>query len=1188
MECRENIIESVYPLSYMQEGMLFHEIRAPGSGINTEQVVCGLHEKVDVNALQRAWQRVVERHAIFRTSLHWVGYSKPVQKVHRHVDIPWEFKDWRDLSDEEQSNRLRMFLEADCKLGFNIAQAPVMRLTLFQLRDQDYRLIWSFNHVLVDARSFTFVLTEVFTLYEAFQQGRDIELQPPRPYEDYVHWLRRRDLKGSEAFWRDQLKGFTAPTPLCPQRYDIGNGDEMVCGKVETRLSSEVTQNLKDLAAQNNLTLNTVVQGAWALLLSRYTREEDVVFGAVRACRRSSIEGADSIVGLFINTLPMRVRVHRDSSLIPWLKELRAQQVRLRDYEHSPLIEVQKWSDLPPATPLFESIIVFENYDLNTKLRAQGGEWTRRDFKLLELTKFPITLYVYGGEELKLEIGYQEARCNEATASWLLEHFKTALEEIGTNPCQRLGALSLLTATDRKKLLEWNNTYKPFPENATVHQLFEAQVDRTPDAVALVFEGRSITYQELNSRANQLANYLRRAGVGPEVLVGICVERSLEMVIGLLGILKAGGAYVPLDPTYPPERLAFMISDTKMPVIVLQERFLRLLPELKSKVVILDHDWNTFVSESENSVQSGVKAENLVYVIYTSGSTGKPKGVMIEHRNVVNFFTGMDACIEYNPGSTWLAVTSPSFDISVLEIFWTLARGFRVVIYSGEKNNLPQSSDGLKETECDAQSIPELIMRYRVTHFQCTPSMASMLMLDERVKGAFGRLRKLKIGGEAFPAALAAQLQKVVTGDIINMYGPTETTVWSTTYKLNSDEQPNIPIGRPIANTEIYIMDENLQHVPVGVPGELVIGGAGVVRGYLNRAELTAERFIRNPFSSNQERRLYRTGDLARYLPDGNIEFVGRMDYQVKIWGHRIELGEIEAVLNGHPAVYESVVNVREDMLGQKMLVAYIIPREEEGLSLNDLRNYVKEKLPGYMVPAHVVKLKTFPQTPNKKIDWKALPPPDKDRLEQGVSLEPPHTDIEEAIAAIWAEALGVNQVGRNEIFFDLGGDSLSACGVILSIRQTCNVDLPLQAMFLSPTVEALAKKLEEAFQKEAETGAAAKKGDEGKIEAKNEVMSPSMVEQKLMDIWRDLLGHNEINVDDDFFKLGGNSLKGINLTAKINHTFKVNLPLKTIFQARTVSQLAVLVEKSKADNTEFINLHKKRVDLNDVIKLIG
>ncbi|MBM3298845.1 MAG: amino acid adenylation domain-containing protein, partial [Deltaproteobacteria bacterium] len=1044
MERSENNIESTYPLSYMQEGVLFLELRTPRSGINTEQIVCGLHEEIDINALQRAWRQVAKRHVIFRTSLHWVGYRKPVQKVHRHVDIPWEFKDWRGLSEEEQSTRFREFLEADCKLGFNVSKAPLMRWTLLRLREQDYRLIWSFDHVLIDARSFTIVLTEVFTLYDAFKRGRNIELQPPRPYEDYVHWLRRRDLAGDEAFWREQLKGFTAPTPLCPKQCAMGrNNNEMLCAEVETCLSSEVTQSLKDLATQNNFTLNTIVQGAWALLLSRYTREEDVVFGVVRAGRPSSIAGANSMVGLFINTLPMRVRVPADISLISWLKELRTQHLRLRDYEHSPLIEVQKWSDVPSATPLFESIIVFENYDLNTKLRGQGGEWRRRDFKLLELTKFPITLYAFAGEEMKLKIGYQEARCPKEAANGLLEHLKTVLEGFASSPHQRLGALPLLTATDRKKLLEWNDTHKSFPEKATIHELFEAQVERTPEAVALVFKDRSMTYQELNIRANQLANILRRAGVGPEVLVGICVERSLEMVIGLLGILKAGGAYVPLDPTYPPQSLAFMVSDSQAPVIVLQESFQKLLPELESKFVILDRDWNNLDREPGDNVQSGVKAENLSYVIYTSGSTGKPKGVMVEHRNVINFFIGMDAYIEHDPENTWLAVTSLSFDISVLEIFWTLTRGFRVVIYPGKENCLSRTSNGFNEPEDEVYSIPELIKGHKVTHFQCTPSMASMLIVDEETKTAFGQLRKLLIGGEAFPAALATQLQKVVTGDLLNMYGPTETTVWSTAYKLNSNEQPNISIGRPIANTEIHIMDENLQPVPVGVPGELMIGGAGVARGYLNRPELTAERFIRNPFADNSGSRLYRTGDLVRYLPGGNIEFMGRMDHQVKIRGYRIELGEIEAVLNDHPDVYESVVIAREDVPGQKRLVAYVIPRREEELSLSELRNYAKEKLPGHMIPAYIVTLRNFPRTANNKIDRKALPPPERDRIVPGISFDPPRTEIEEAIAAIWAEALGVQKVGRTENFFDLGGDSLIACGIILNIQQTCSVDLP-------------------------------------------------------------------------------------------------------------------------------------------------
>jgi amino acid adenylation domain-containing protein len=1159
MDSRE-IIESVYPLSYMQEGMLFHELNAPGSGINTEQVVCDLHEALDANTFRKAWQRMVERHPIFRTSFHWVGYSKPVQKVHRHVDILWETKDWRNLSDEEQEIQFRKFLETDCKLGFNTSQAPVSRWTLFHLSDKDYRLVWSFDHVLLDARSFTFILTEVFTLYEGLKLGQAIELDPLRPYEDYVQWLKRRDLKSGETFWREQLKGFTAPTPICPHRCDIGRkSDEVICGRLEARFSSEVTQRLKNLAAQNDFTLNTVVQGAWALLLSRYSREEDVVFGVVRACRRSSFEGVDSVVGLLINTLPMRLQIHSDQSLIPWLKGLRLHQILQREYEHSPLIEVQRWSDVPRGTPLFESIIVFENYDLNTKLQNQGGVWKQRDFRLLELTKFPITLYAFAGEELKLEMGYQVARCDEGTANGFLEHLKTALEWIAQNPHQQLGELPLLTAGDQKKFQEWNNTKTPYPEDTSIHRLFEAQVERTPDSVALVFRDRSITYRELNDRANQLASHLRIAGVGPEVMVGICVERSLEMVIGLLGILKAGGAYVPLDPAYPPERLAFMVSDTQAPPLVLQERFLELFPDLKSKVVILERDWDVISKESKDNVPSGTTAENLAYVIYTSGSTGKPKGVMIEHRNVVNLFIGMDACIEHGPESTWLAVTSPSFDISVLEIFWTLARGFRVVIYSGDENNFEENED-------HAYSIPNLIKHYKVTHFQCTPSMAGMLMLDEEARKSFGQLQILLIGGETLPSALAAELQKVVGGDILNMYGPTETTVWSTTYKLNEGKQ-NIPIGRPIANTTIHIMDENRQLVPVGVPGELVIGGAGVVRGYLKRPELTEERFIRNPFSSDHGGKLYRTGDLVRYLLDGNIEFMGRMDQQVKILGHRIELGEIETVLNEHPAVQESVVIVREDVPGHKRLVAYVIPREGKNLSLGELRNHAKEKLPGYMVPAHVVTLKAFPKTPNKKIDRKALSLPANDRNEQRTSFDPPRSEIEEAVAAIWAEALGLNEVGRNENFFELGGNSLSACGVVLSIQHTCNVDLPLQTIFRAPTVAALTAKLEEVFRKQIDSIDVGTMPPPEEDRAGLEVpFEPprTPTEKDLAILWAKILRINRVSRNDHFFRLGGKSLDAVKLFSEIEKKFGKKLPLSALLQAPTLVQLSNILQDSE------------------------
>jgi amino acid adenylation domain-containing protein len=633
----------------------------------------------------------------------------------------------------------------------------------------------------------------------------------------------------------------------------------------------------------------------------------------------------------------------------------------------------------------------------------------------------------------------------------------------------------------------------------------------------------------------------------------------------LLGILTAGAAYLPLDPTYPKERLAFMVSDSGASVILLQESLSELLPESGAQLVFMDRDWDAIGREVEKIGECGVRAENLAYVIYTSGSTGKPKGVMIEHRNVVNFFVGMDACIKHEQGDTWLAVTTLSFDISVLEILWTLARGFKVVIFPGDQR---------EQLEQGEVAIPALMQRHRVTHFQCTPTMASILMMDGACRRAFGPLKTLLIGGEPFPESLAQQLQGIVGGEVINMYGPTETTVWSTTYPVNNSKE-GVLIGRPIANTQIHILDHHLQPVPIGVDGEILIGGAGVVRGYLNRPELTAERFIKNPFAKGPNSRLYRTGDSARFLPDGNIKFIGRMDHQVKIRGYRIELGEIEALLSAYPEVNDAVVIAREEVPGDKKLVAYVTPRNGERLSWKRLRGYLREKLPDYMVPAHLVTLDSFPQTPNKKIDRRALPAPEENRLESEVKIDPPQTELEAALAAIWAEALSVQQVGRNDNFFELGGDSLSACRMTFSIQQTCNIKLPLQTIFHSQTVAALAEKLEEIFLKQLEpkgtspSGASAKfSGSEASVKCgrspeeggdSGESFDPprTPIEETLAGIWAKTLGIERIGRNDNFFTLGGKSLQAVTVCLEIEKELGRKLPISILLEAGTVRQLA-------------------------------
>lgn len=714
-----NVIEDSYPLSPMQQGMLFHSLYEQQSGVYSEQIICSLHENLNVAALMQSWQRVVERHSVLRTSFRWSDSNQLVQSVYTEVKLPLEQQDWRGLSEKEHSNRLQAYLQSDRQCGFDFKSAPLMRLALFRLTEADYKLIWTFHHALLDGRSFLIVLKEVFALYEAFCQNRDCQLEKPRPYRDYIDWLEQKT-SFHEEFWRRSLHGFAAPTQV-----SVATKSEQQTtsyGTQEVLLSAATTEALQSLAQEHQLTLNTLVQGAWAMLLSRYSGEDDVVFGATRACRHTELKDMESMVGLFINTLPVRVHVEPDSSLLPWLKELRTQWIALRDYEHTPLVKVQEWSEVPRGTPLFESIVMFENYDLNAALRSQGGNWELRECKLLEQINYPLNLVAYAGPELLLKINYDCRRFDYSAIARMLGHLETLLIGIAANPFQRLCDLPLLTAAERHQLLvEWNNTQSDYPKHACIHQLFEAQVARNPDAVAVVFEDQQLTYGQLNSRANCLAHYLRTLGIGPEVLVGICVERSLEMVVGLLGILKAGGAYLPLDPAYPPERLAFMLSDAQVMVVLTQVMVVESLPE-RTRVVCLDTDWEAIAQHSAQNPVSTVSADNLAYVIYTSGSTGKPKGVLVNHHNIVRLFAATQSWFHFDANDVWTLFHSYAFDFSVWELWGALIYGGRLVVVPYWVSRAPSA-------------FYELLAREQVTVLNQTPSAFRQLIQAEASLG---------------------------------------------------------------------------------------------------------------------------------------------------------------------------------------------------------------------------------------------------------------------------------------------------------------------------------------------------------------------------------------------------------------------------------------------------------------------
>lgn len=906
-------LEDIYELSPLQQGLLFHTIYAPQSGVYFEQFSWTLKGDLNATALRQAWQRVVDRHSILRTAFYWQELEKPYQVVYGQIELPWEEQDWRHLDPGTQRDRLDAFLIDDRQKGFDLSQAPLMRLALFRLADDAYHLVWSSHHLLLDGWSESLIFKEVYAFYEAFCQGKELCLTQPRPFRDYIAWLHQQDLAKAEAFWRQMLKGFTTPTqlPVDRQSHNLPSQEEDYDWQ-RIHLSEAATIALQALARQHQLTLNTLVQGAWALLLSRYSGESDVVFGVTSSGRPTDLAGVESMVGIFVNTLPLRIQVPPDAALLPWLQQILALQIEVLQYEYSPLVQVQAWSDVPRGLPLFETCQVLENYPVDATVKNGVEGFDIQNPRSFEKTNEPLRLLAVPDDALRLELWYDTRRFDRSTIQRMLGHLRTLLEGFIAQPEARLAELPILTDEELRQLREWGDGERALHTSLDkcIHHLFEAQVDRTPDNIAVICADHQLTYRELNDRANQLAHHLQTLGVKPEVLVGICVERSIDMVVGVLAILKAGGAYVPLDPTYPTERLAFILQDAQVSVLLTQQKLLTKLPDQAGHVVCLDTDWTNFQVTSQNP-QSTITPSHLAYVIYTSGSTGQPKGVAIEHRNTIALLQWAQTVYTAEMLSGVLASTSLCFDLSVFELFAPLSVGGTVILAE------------------NALHLPTLAAAEQVTLINTVPSAIAAL-LDMNVIPT--SVRTVNLAGEPLPQKLVKQLyQRSHIQQVFNLYGPSEDTTYSTAALIDSDIEGAPPIGRPIANTQVYVLDQWLQPVPVGVPGELYLGGAGLARSYLNRPELTAERFISNPFAApNSLDRLYKTGDLVRYLPDGNLEFLNRIDHQVKIRGFRIELGEIEAALSQHPAVQDAVVLVREDVPGEKRLVAYLVPHAQD------------------------------------------------------------------------------------------------------------------------------------------------------------------------------------------------------------------------------------------------------------------
>ncbi|MBS3183954.1 non-ribosomal peptide synthase/polyketide synthase [Pseudomonas sp. PCH44] len=999
-------IAEIYPLSPMQQGMLFHSLYEASGRTYVNQMRLDIRG-LDVERFASAWQQAVDRHELLRAGFLWdAGLEAPRQVIHRQASLEIVVEEGGDgtarLLDERAGHELDR--------GFDLACPPLLRLCLLRTGADSHHVIYTSHHILMDGWSNSRLLGEVLQSYA----GQAVAA-PEGRYQDYLAWLQGQDQAASERFWQAQLAPLEEPTrlALACARADLAEPGQALHS---ARLNGEQTRRLQAFARQQQVTLNTLVQSAWLLLLQRYTGQRSVAFGATVSGRPVELPGIEQQLGLFINSLPVIASPDGALSVAQWAQAVQAQNLALRDHEHTPLADVQRLAGRN-GEALFDTLLVFENYPVSEALQAAPGGLGFSNLGYSEQSGYALTLIAQVGDELELAFNYLTQDFAEPTIRRIAGQLTQLLLQFMAHPDSPLGELPLLEENDRQQVVEqWNATARSYPGTPYVHQLFEQHVMLQPQAPALTFADRTLSYAELNAEANRLAQYLRSQGVGPDVLVGIAAERSVEMVVGLLAILKAGGAYVPLDPEYPQDRLAYMFEDSGITLLLTQSHLRDGLP-IPAGLAVLDLDraeaWDAL---GAHNPEVALHPENLAYVIYTSGSTGKPKGAGNRHVALHNRLAWMQEAYQLTATDSVLQKTPFSFDVSVWEFFWPLMEGARLVM-------------ALPGDHRDPARLAELITRERISTLHFVPSMLQAFVGDENAARCTS-LQRIICSGEALPVELQRQtLALLPQSGLYNLYGPTEAAIDVTHWTCVEEGKDAVPIGQPIANLQTYVLDGELNPVSPGVTGELYLGGIGLARGYHRRPSLTAERFVTSPFGTGQ--RLYRTGDLARQREDGVIEYAGRIDHQVKIRGLRIELGEIEARLQEQDAVREAVV-VAADGPSGKQLVAYLVAGQAD--SLEAIKAHLAAVLPDYMVPAQWVLLERMPLSPNGKLDRKALPKPELGQSRR--EYVAPQSDLEQRLAGIWQDVLKVEQVGLNDNFFELGGDSIVSIQLVSRARQ--------------------------------------------------------------------------------------------------------------------------------------------------------
>ena len=1050
------------PVSFGQERMWFLDQLESGSAVYTIRTAVRLTGTLDISILQKSLNEIIRRHEALRTTFHSVD-GKPFQKISPDLTMPFLIDSLQTLPVSQRQAEMQRLATLEAQSAFDLAQGPLVRAKLLQLNTQEHVLLVTMHHSISDGWSIGILLREMASLYQAFNQNQasplpDLTIQ----YADFATWQRQwltgDILQKQLDYWKTQLGGDLPPLAL-PTDHPYPPAQTFQGARQSLNLSSKLSQALKTLSQQADVTLFMTLLAAYTTLLYRYSNQMDITIGTPIAGRnREKVEG---VIGLFVNTLAMRIQFSEGMTFHQLLKYVR--EVALGAYAHQDLpfeklVETLDITRDVSRNPIFQVFFILQNTPMDTLnipnlklevLRPNKGT-----------AQFEITLALWDAEAgINGYVEYNTDLFEHNTITQMMGHFKTLLTTLINQPHQPLSELSLLTKQEYQQLVvNWNNTTNDYPQNQCLHHVFEAQAQKTPDAVAIVFGEQHLTYRQLNQQANKIAHHLIKQDVKAETRVGLFVERSLEMVIAIFGILKAGGAYVPLDPSYPEKRLAFMLEDSQVAILLTTKTLNQQLPGNNIQILYLE----TILQRPQINIPNpviNVNPTNLAYIIYTSGSTGTPKGVMGLHKNTINRLEWMWHHLPFNDTEVCCQKTALSFVDSIWEIFGPLLKGIKTVII--DDNTIKHVSRFL-----------ETLSTEQITRLVLVPSLLKVILESQPTEHhKLAHLKYCISSGEALPTELVHQFEGYLPHSILfNLYGSSEVAADATYYKTTSSANTTrAPIGQPISNTQIFILDKNLHLMPIGIPGELHVGGSNLSRGYWNRPNLTAQKFIPNPFVNGKKQkqkgqRLYKTGDLARYLPDGNIDYLGRIDHQVKIRGYRIELGEIENTLLKHPAINQVIVTARKDHLGDNQLVAYIVANHQPAPDTNNLRTFLEGVLPNYMVPTFFVIMARFPLTPNGKINHRMLPAPDISDSQSDIFIAP-QTEYEILLAKIWQALLGVDEIGIYDNFFALGGHSLLATQLISRIYQQFEVDLPLRSVFEAPTIIKLAETIKTRIQ---------------------------------------------------------------------------------------------------------------------------